>query len=79
MLDISGSMGSGAGSKLQIMKDSVTLMLDQYDNLGDVKVRIVTFNASATAQEAIWVDVVQAKLIVNGKVQTVILITMQRC
>ncbi|MBI2277323.1 MAG: type I secretion C-terminal target domain-containing protein, partial [Dechloromonas sp.] len=66
ILDISGSMGSGAGSKLQIMKDSVTTMLDQYDNLGDVMVRIVTFSSSANVYQNAWVSVSTAKAYVNG-------------
>nr|MBL8410284.1 type I secretion C-terminal target domain-containing protein [Dechloromonas sp.] len=66
MLDISGSMGSGAGSKLQIMKDSVSTMLDQYDNLGDVMVRIVTFSSSANVYQNVWVSVADAKAYVNG-------------
>ena len=65
VLDVSGSMGSGPGSKLQIMKDSVTQMLDQYDNLGDVMVRVVTFSDSANAYQNVWVSVAVAKTYVN--------------
>ncbi len=66
ILDTSGSMGSGAGSKLQIMKDSVTMMLDQYNNLGDVMVRVVTFNSSASAYGTTWITVDAAKSYVNS-------------
>ena len=68
VLDISGSMGSGAGSRLDIMKQSVTQMLDQYDSLGDVKVRVVTFSSSANAYQSVWVSVADAKTYVNGLV-----------
>jgi hypothetical protein len=68
VLDISGSMGSGAGSRLDIMKQSVTQMLDQYDNLGDVMVRVVTFSSSANAYQSVWVSVADAKTYVNGLV-----------
>ncbi|MCB6184845.1 type I secretion C-terminal target domain-containing protein, partial [Leeia sp. TBRC 13508] len=63
ILDVSGSM---AGTRLQIMKDSITELLNQYDNLGDVMVRIVTFSTSAAEQDATWVTVARAKEIVNG-------------
>lgn len=68
ILDVSGSMGDAVGSstRLQIMKDSVALMLDQYDNLGDVKVRIVAFSSTATANSAGWVSVADAKAYVNS-------------
>ncbi|WP_138512688.1 retention module-containing protein [Rhodoferax bucti] len=68
ILDVSGSMGDAVGTstRLQIMKDSVALMLDQYDNLGDVKVRIVAFSSTATANSAGWVSVADAKAYVNS-------------
>jgi T1SS-143 domain-containing protein len=66
VLDISGSMGAGPGSRLDIMKQSVTQMLDQYDNLGDVMVRVVTFSSSANAYQNVWVSVADAKTYVNG-------------
>ncbi|MBS1143247.1 MAG: hypothetical protein H6R14_653, partial [Proteobacteria bacterium] len=73
ILDVSGSMnddadGTGPGTltRLQVMKNSVNMMLDQYDNLGDIKVRIVTFSSNAAERDAVWVDVARAKQIVNG-------------
>ena len=68
ILDVSGSMGSAVGNttRLQIMKDSVALLLDQYDNLGDIKVRIVTFSDAAAANSAGWVSIAQAKTFVNA-------------
>ncbi|MBT0963986.1 beta strand repeat-containing protein, partial [Denitromonas iodatirespirans] len=64
VLDVSGSMGSGG--RLQIMKDSVNEMLDQYDNLGDVKVRIITFSTSANVYQNVWVSVADAKAYVSN-------------
>ncbi|MCZ4305055.1 VCBS domain-containing protein, partial [Zoogloeaceae bacterium G21618-S1] len=66
MLDVSGSMGSGAGSRLEIMKQSVNEMLDQYDNLGDVMVRVVTFSSNASAYQTSWVSVAAAKAYVGA-------------
>ncbi len=63
MLDVSGSMG---GARLQVMKESVITMLDQYDALGDVMVRVVTFSSSASAYQSNWVSVAEAKAYVNG-------------
>ncbi|HHV48937.1 MAG TPA: type I secretion C-terminal target domain-containing protein, partial [Rhodocyclaceae bacterium] len=63
MLDVSGSM---AGTRLQVMKESVITMLDQYDALGDVMVRVVTFSSSASAYQSNWVSVAEAKAYVNG-------------
>ena len=66
MLDISGSMGQNGGERLTIMKQAVNEMLDQYDNLGDVMVRVVTFNSGASAYQSNWVTVDAAKAYVNG-------------
>lgn len=41
-------------------------MLDKYDDLGDVKVQIVTFSSNATDKTSIWVDVATAKSIISG-------------
>ncbi|MFZ2307257.1 MAG: Calx-beta domain-containing protein, partial [Rhodoferax sp.] len=69
-LDVSGSMtttdGGGGKTRLQLMKESVNGLLDGYDNLGDVRVRIVTFSTTAAEQGSSWVDVATAKSIVNG-------------
>ncbi|MEK8047164.1 type I secretion C-terminal target domain-containing protein, partial [Ideonella margarita] len=72
MLDISGSMSTdadgvaGGPTRLDVMKQSVAAMLDQYDNLGDVKVRVVTFSTSAAAYQTTWISVADAKTYVNG-------------
>ncbi|WP_144373838.1 cadherin-like domain-containing protein, partial [Vogesella urethralis] len=78
ILDTSGSMAwDGAGnaqgsanysgpSRLAMMQEAVRSMLDQYDALGDVMVRIVTFASDGTPQDAGWVTVARAKQIVSG-------------
>ena len=72
ILDVSGSMSNdadgvaGGPTRLDVMKTSINMMLDQYDNLGDIKVRIVTFSSNGTEQDAVWVDIARAKVIVNG-------------
>ena len=72
ILDTSGSMNddadgiAGGPTRLAVMKTSVNLMLDQYDNLGDAMVRIVTFANGASERDATWVTVARAKEIVNG-------------
>ncbi|MFH1660823.1 MAG: Calx-beta domain-containing protein, partial [Pseudomonadota bacterium] len=72
ILDISGSMNddadgvAGGPTRLDVMKSSVNMMLDQYNNLGDIKVRIVTFSGNAAERDAVWVDIARAKDIVNA-------------
>jgi uncharacterized protein YegL len=70
IIDVSGSMNFASGiaglTRLDLVKASVSELLEQYDNLGDVKVRIVTFSNGGSQQGGAWVDVEQAKTIVNG-------------
>ncbi|AVO55178.1 retention module-containing protein [Ectopseudomonas mendocina] len=67
VLDLSGSMDdapsgvSGFSSKLALAKDAVQRLIDSYDNLGDVMVRIVTFSNSASAVGNVWMTAVDAK------------------
>ncbi|WP_192982404.1 DUF5801 repeats-in-toxin domain-containing protein, partial [Pseudomonas sp. EggHat1] len=67
VLDLSGSMDdapsgvSGLSSKLALAKDAVQRLIDSYDNLGDVMVRIVTFSNSASAVGNVWMSAVDAK------------------
>jgi len=59
-------MGQNGGQRLTIMKQAVNEMLDQYDNLGDVMVRVVTFSSGASAYQSNWVSVAAAKAYVNS-------------
>jgi VCBS repeat-containing protein len=68
VIDVSGSMDDPSGvsglSRLDLAKQAISALLDKYDNLGDVKVQIVTFSSSATDQTSVWVDVATAKSII---------------
>ncbi|MGX0891851.1 VCBS repeat-containing protein [Pseudomonas sp. ADAK2 TE3594] len=70
VIDVSGSMDDPSGvsglSRLELAKQAISALLDKYDNLGDVKVQVVTFSSSATDQTSIWVDVATAKSLIAG-------------
>ena len=69
IIDISGSMNdaSGAGgTRLDLAKASITELLNRYDEMGDVKVQIVTFNDSSQQLSSQWVSVATAKTLVNN-------------
>jgi len=70
VIDVSGSMDDDSGvpglSRLELAKEAISALLDKYDDLGDVKVQIVTFSSSATDKTSVWVDVATAKTIING-------------
>ncbi len=67
VLDLSGSMDdapsgvSGFTTKLALAKDAVQRLIDSYDNLGDVMVRIVTFANTANAVGNVWMTANDAK------------------
>lgn len=71
VLDLSGSMDeapsgvSGFSSKLALANDAVKRLIDSYDNLGDVMVRIVTFANTASAVGEVWMTAVDAKAWLN--------------
>ncbi|MHC8342852.1 retention module-containing protein [Pseudomonas sp. RT6P73] len=70
VIDVSGSMADASGvpglSRLALAKQAISALLDKYDDLGDVKVQIVTFSSNATDKTSIWVDVATAKSIISG-------------
>ncbi|MBV4484135.1 retention module-containing protein [Pseudomonas sp. SWRI153] len=70
VLDVSGSMADPSGvpglSRLALAKQAISALLDKYDDLGDVKVQLVTFSSGATDRTAVWVDVATAKTILAG-------------
>ena len=68
-LDLSGSMRDGSGvfgpggvelSRLDLAKQSLVKLINQYDALGDVKVRIVTFGTTAAKAGDVWVSAADA-------------------
>ncbi|WP_192553079.1 retention module-containing protein [Pseudomonas sp. IzPS59] len=70
VLDISGSMADASGvpglSRLDLAKQAISALLDKYDDLGDVKVQLVTFSSNATDRTSVWVDVATAKTLLAG-------------
>ncbi|MVV49400.1 type I secretion C-terminal target domain-containing protein, partial [Pseudomonas sp. PB120] len=70
VIDVSGSMADASGipglSRIEWAKQSITALLNKYDDLGDVKVQIVTFSTTATDKTSVWVDVATAKSIISG-------------
>ena len=78
-LDISGSMdylsgvskpGGGQYTRLQVAEQAINKLLDGYDELGDVRVQLVTFSTSANGNPGNivnrWMTVSEAKAIVSG-------------
>ncbi|CAV18557.1 putative hemolysin-type calcium-binding region [Vibrio atlanticus] len=68
ILDTSGSMSNSSNGKLAIMKAAVSKMLDQYHDMGDVRVQLIDFNSRSTRLEfngRAWMTVSEAKYLVN--------------
>nr|WP_103466445.1 type I secretion C-terminal target domain-containing protein [Pseudomonas putida] len=70
VIDVSGSMDFASGipglTRLEAAKQAIAALLDKYDDMGDIKVQIVTFSGGAQIQSAEWVSIDAAKSIVNG-------------
>ncbi|MEQ1578414.1 MAG: DUF5801 repeats-in-toxin domain-containing protein [Hyphomicrobium sp.] len=70
LLDVSGSMADPSGltglSRLDVLKASVTELLEQYDGIGNVAVRIVAFSTNAAPIGATWLSVADAKTAVGS-------------
>ncbi|MBP9684551.1 MAG: type I secretion C-terminal target domain-containing protein, partial [Rhodoferax sp.] len=68
ILDRSSSMGDvvSGTTRFKLMKDSVNELLKAYDNLGNVRVNIVQFDANSSQLGNGWVDVATAKNLVNA-------------
>ncbi|RWU21640.1 RTX toxin [Pseudomonas alkylphenolica] len=69
-IDVSGSMNDSSGvtglTRLQLAKQAISALLDKYDDMGDVKVQIVTFSSDSSVKGTSWVSVADAKNIVAG-------------
>ncbi len=65
MLDTSGSMNSDSGihglTRMEAAIEAVNNLLDRYDQIGDVAVRLVTFSTNASEQGTAWLSVSEAK------------------
>ncbi|CAM3585636.1 retention module-containing protein [Pseudomonas reidholzensis] len=70
VIDVSSSMAQQSGvdglSRLGLAKEAISALLDKYDDMGDIKVQIVTFGTGASIQSDVWVSIEQAKAIVAG-------------
>ena len=70
ILDLSGSMATSSGltglTRLDVAKAAINELLDQYDNRGDVMVRIVTFSDTGAAVGSTWQSVADAKAAIAG-------------
>ncbi|MDO9003047.1 MAG: type I secretion C-terminal target domain-containing protein, partial [Aquabacterium sp.] len=63
-LDVSGSMNdviSGTQTRLELAVASIKTLLDKYDQIGDVAVRLVTFSSNAQTLGSTWLTVSAAK------------------
>lgn len=69
VIDVSGSMADASGvegySRLDLAKQAMFALLDKYQDMGDVKVQIVTFSTGATDKTPVWVDIDTAKAIIG--------------
>uniref|UniRef100_B3EKP9 von Willebrand factor type A n=1 Tax=Chlorobium phaeobacteroides (strain BS1) TaxID=331678 RepID=B3EKP9_CHLPB len=66
ILDTSGSMGSNPGvsgysTRMAVSVDAAKELIDQYDALGEVKVRIVDFDSTGTKKGSSWQTATAAK------------------
>ncbi len=64
VLDTSGSMGDNVGTnttRLDVLKASANELLEQYHNLGNVKVEVIQFNSSPSQVGTAWMTVDQAE------------------
>ncbi|WP_122454439.1 retention module-containing protein [Pseudomonas viridiflava] len=70
IIDNSDSMKGASGvdglSRLDLAKQAINQLLDQYAAMGEVRVQIVTFNSQADLPGSVWVDVASARDIINA-------------
>ncbi|MEE5132631.1 retention module-containing protein [Pseudomonas alliivorans] len=70
IIDNSDSMKGASGidglSRLDLAKQALNQLLDQYAAMGEVRVQIVTFNSQADLPGSVWVDVATARDIIHA-------------
>ncbi|WP_024694578.1 VWA domain-containing protein [Pseudomonas syringae] len=70
VIDNSESMNGASGvdglSRLDLAKQAINQLLDQYAATGDVRVQVVTFNSQADVLSPVWVDVATARAMVDS-------------
>src|SRR5262249_48666520 len=72
ILDVSTSMNDASGltnlSRLDVMKAAVAELLEQYGDIGNVRVQIVAFSTNASQVGTDWMTIAQAKAAVDALV-----------
>ncbi|MFT0867872.1 retention module-containing protein [Pseudomonas sp. CAM1A] len=70
VVDVSSSMAASSGvpglTRLELAKQAINALLDKYDEMGDIKVQIVTFGTGAQVQTPVWVTIGEAKNLIAG-------------
>ncbi|WP_421202380.1 immunoglobulin-like domain-containing protein [Aeromonas enteropelogenes] len=70
VLDVSTSMGnrpvSNGPTRFEIAQQALIKLLDRYQELGDVRVQLVTFSDRASIETVTWVDATIAKQVINS-------------
>jgi len=70
ILDVSGSMGDPSGiagqTRLQAAKAAISQLIDSYDGLGNVSVRVVSFSSNANEYGNLWVNAATGKSQINA-------------
>ncbi|WP_141352285.1 VCBS domain-containing protein, partial [Zoogloea ramigera] len=69
-LDVSSSMqindGINGATRLEAAISALNQLLDSYDNLGEVRVRLVTFSSRSAIQGTEWTSVAEAKNLLSA-------------
>ena len=70
ILDVSGSMNDPSGitgqTRLQAAQNAINQLIDRYDGLGDVMVRVVSFSTGASWVGNVWVSAATGKTQVSS-------------
>ncbi|WP_307942307.1 retention module-containing protein [Pseudomonas mosselii] len=70
VVDVSSSMAASSGvpglTRLELAKQAINALLDKYDEMGDIKVQIVTFGTGAEIKTPVWVSISEAKSLIAG-------------
>lgn len=74
VLDTSGSMNSDSGihglTRMDAAIEAIKNLLDRYDQIGDVAVRLVLFSTNASEQGSAWLSVSDAKALLASMEHT---------
>ncbi|WP_019621311.1 beta strand repeat-containing protein, partial [Amphritea japonica] len=70
VIDTSGSMGNDASGttieRMELLLTSIKQVIDQYENVGDLKVQIVTFDSgSDSTHQTVWMTAAEAQAFIG--------------